>query len=156
MKKVKTITKEICYNVTVGYSRNNTSRVQGHLASSTNSPESINHANGSGKDATANYEILRCTVWQIEAPACFNIYVELFNYDIEKSKDCEKDYMVVHDGPCSQVNGKICGKANNVTSFQSTSGKLQIKFVSDHDNTGRGFKGHYYFGRKPDCHHNEN
>ena len=69
------------------------------------------------------------------------IKLKFETFDLEKTSQCDYDYLKIQDGGDSSapVLGKYCGntKPSDVTSSKN---KLYLRFVSDARNAGKGFK----------------
>ncbi|KAH3831668.1 hypothetical protein DPMN_104938 [Dreissena polymorpha] len=92
-----------------------------------------------------------CT-WLINAPEGSRINVDFTDFELEKCKFCECDYLELFNGPTpsSPLVGKFCGTPNR---FRSQSNSVRIVFTTDNTNIARGFRLTYTFSTQYDCAH---
>ncbi|XP_069823945.1 embryonic protein UVS.2-like [Dendropsophus ebraccatus] len=87
-----------------------------------------------------------CT-WVINAPAGFEVSLNITNFNVEYRKQCTFDYLLVFNGPkvTSPLIGQYCGQGITVPSIRSTGNTLLLQFHSDKSIQATGFYGKYAF-----------
>ena len=81
---------------------------------------------------------LKC-VWLIDLGPGYDVTVVFWDFDVEESKKCNFDYVMVQDG--KEVDSTIIGQfcSSTVPPAQRTKGPMRISFVTDGDRHLTGF-----------------
>ncbi|XP_013379949.1 tolloid-like protein 2 [Lingula anatina] len=83
-------------------------------------------------------------IWRITVKSKHRIKLKFDTMDIENTKNCEFDYVEIHDGRhrISPLLGRYCGK-KIPRKILSTGRHLWLMFITDESGAGRGFQLHY-------------
>ncbi|PVD35988.1 hypothetical protein C0Q70_02958 [Pomacea canaliculata] len=93
-----------------------------------------------------NYEHNDGCAWLISAPEGERIRITFSDFNLEEHSSCVFDYLKILNGglPDSPLIGKYCGTSNPGT-ILSQSNHLRLMFVTDINQSGRGFRATYTF-----------
>lgn len=93
------------------------------------------------------YEKNETCEWLISIDPTHRIELNLLDFDVEPSNNCEKDVLFIFDGSEEDENRillKHCGNSlPNVTKIFSTSNTMLVVFKTDTDLEFKGFKANY-------------
>ncbi|CAK8692139.1 unnamed protein product [Clavelina lepadiformis] len=84
---------------------------------------------------------LRCE-WNIISGPNEDITITFQDLYIEENDDCQYDYVSIFDGNSQHLVGKYCNRAY-IEPLVAHSGVMVVHFVSDLENSGKGFKANY-------------
>lgn len=92
------------------------------------------------------YQLNKTCEWKITVDEHYRVALQIQSFELEKSANCERDYLELRDGPDSQspiIGSKsYCGK--EIPEFLTSTGKdIFVKFVSDGTNKNAGFSAHF-------------
>nr|XP_014352462.1 PREDICTED: astacin-like metalloendopeptidase isoform X2 [Latimeria chalumnae] len=92
----------------------------------------------------SNYPRSNDCYWTIIAPKGYTISLEMQDFKLEFSFDCEFDYVSIRDGgnKISPIKGKYCGM-QSVPTFNSTESSVLVHFSSDSSGRNKGFLATY-------------
>lgn len=84
-------------------------------------------------------------IWNIVATEGNHMLLSITMLDIDKSENCNEDYLEIRNNNQSgELFGVFCG--TEIPSQLPPAQKLWIKFRSDNDRVGMGFKADYTYG----------
>lgn len=85
--------------------------------------------------------------WLIRASGPAAVKLVFVDFQVEGSDECMYDYVAVLGAPGPAHGHHYCGRTRPPT-FVSLGHELQVVFKSDFNIGGRGFKAHYFSGRR--------
>lgn len=85
--------------------------------------------------------------WLIRASGPAAVKLVFVDFQVEGSNECTYDYVVVLGAPGPAHGHHYCGRTRPPT-LVSLGHELQVVFKSDFNIGGRGFKAHYFSGRR--------
>lgn len=93
------------------------------------------------------YDINEACEWLIRIDQSHRVRFNLLDFDLEPSDNCNKDVLVVYDGPeanAEKILLRHCGTSlPNQTEYVSTSNEMLVVFRSDTEGEYKGFKANY-------------
>jgi cubilin len=91
-----------------------------------------------------NYDNNQTCEWLIATDPSHTLTFQLTDFDLERTINCSKDYLMVIDSKFDEVLWKGCGnELPNVTTFRSKRNELTVVLVTDDSITAKGFVGNY-------------
>ena len=83
--------------------------------------------------------------WVIELPPQYKIRLEFTDFQLENSRSCQYDFVLVMDGPPSSPTalGKFCGNGSR-SIVDSKSNAMTVLFKSDTTKTKKGFEAYWF------------
>lgn len=83
--------------------------------------------------------------WVIKLQPQYKIRLEFTDFQLENSRSCQYDFLLVMDGPPSSPTalGKYCGSERNIV-VESKSNVMTVLFKSDSTMTKKGFEAIWY------------
>ncbi|XP_015512725.2 cubilin [Neodiprion lecontei] len=93
------------------------------------------------------YGRINCT-WIVEAPPGKTIVLRIESFDLETSRRCRFDYVAVYSTRTMEKENRLillCGTSIGNPAIRSTTGIMNINFVTDNSVHGRGFKAKVLF-----------
>lgn len=85
--------------------------------------------------------------WVIRAAGLTTIKLVFVDFQVEGNEECTYDYVAVLGAPGPAHGHHFCGGTRPPT-LMSLGHELQVVFKSDFNIGGRGFKAHYFSGRR--------
>lgn len=84
-------------------------------------------------------------IWTIRASVGNEMMLSINMLDIDQTEHCNADYLEIRE---TSENGKLVGVfcGTNIPTIRPRANKLWIKFNSDNNGVGRGFKLEYNYG----------
>lgn len=92
-----------------------------------------------------NYPVDVLCQWVIQLPPQYRIRLEFMDFQLEASRSCQYDFVLVMDGSPSSPTalGKFCGNSSkNVV--DSRTNVMTVLFKSDETKTKKGFQVYWY------------
>lgn len=89
--------------------------------------------------------------WLIRASGPAAVKLVFMDFQVEGSHECMYDYVAVLGAPGPAHGHHYCGRTRPPT-LVSLGHELQVIFKSDFNIGGRGFKAHYFSGRRGHAH----
>ena len=107
----------------------------------TSKQSSITHGN-----YPADYLPNQDCTYTINAPKNYRIVFYFQRFELERSYNCEKDYLQISEGIDNEKRhlGRYCGR-NQPGTTRTEKGVLTVRFVTNDNTQDGGFKATYYF-----------
>ncbi|KAK1333590.1 hypothetical protein QTO34_005975 [Cnephaeus nilssonii] len=98
-----------------------------------------------------DYPTNKNCVWQVVAPAQYQISLQFEVFELEGNDVCKYDFVEVRSGlsPDARLHGRFCGSETPEV-ITSQSNNMRVEFKSDNTVSKRGFRAHF-FSDKDEC-----
>uniref|UniRef100_A0A6I8R978 Metalloendopeptidase n=1 Tax=Xenopus tropicalis TaxID=8364 RepID=A0A6I8R978_XENTR len=95
-----------------------------------------------------DYPPSKVCLYLISAPPSYTISLRVVTMDIEKSRQCRRDYLEIYNGDSTSAPllGRFCGSLM-MCSPRSNGNSMLLRFVTNGDTQGKGFLLRYSWGK---------